>query len=344
MKEFECSVGVICYNEEANIGRLLSALVNQELQRVSIREIIVVSSACTDKTDEIVLKFIEEFNLDSRSGSGMTDLDSRSGSGMTDLDSRSESGMTEKDTGVESGMTDLAVKPRISLIRQKTRQGKSSAINLFLKEATASILIVESGDTIPRKDAIEKLVSAFRDNRVGAVGGRPVPVNSRDTLMGFAVHLLWKLHHRMALINPKLGELIAFRRLMDQIAVQSAVDEATIEAIIKRMGLILKYIPDAIINNKGPENLPDFIKQRRRIQSGHLWLKRTAGYAVASQDGGLLLKILLQEILEKPSDVLKILFVIILEVYSRLLGSWDFLVLKKNPYVWDISLSTKKLG
>ena len=48
------SVGVIAYNEEANIGQILGALVRQRVERVRIAEIIVVSSASTDRTDEIV--------------------------------------------------------------------------------------------------------------------------------------------------------------------------------------------------------------------------------------------------------------------------------------------------
>ncbi|MGI6716008.1 MAG: glycosyltransferase family 2 protein [Eubacteriales bacterium] len=107
--------------------------------------------------------------------------------------------------------------PQVKLIRQARREGKSSAINLFLAQATSPYLVVISGDVIPAPRTIERLVSAFRDERIGATGGRPVPVNDENTFMGFAVHLLWRLHHRMAMISPKLGEMIAFRKLMESI-------------------------------------------------------------------------------------------------------------------------------
>jgi len=38
------SVGITAHNEEANIGRLLDALLNQHLHEVEITEIIVVAS------------------------------------------------------------------------------------------------------------------------------------------------------------------------------------------------------------------------------------------------------------------------------------------------------------
>ena len=49
-----CSIGVTAYNEEANIGHLLAALLDQHLHSVDIVEIIVVASACTDRTVPIV--------------------------------------------------------------------------------------------------------------------------------------------------------------------------------------------------------------------------------------------------------------------------------------------------
>jgi cellulose synthase/poly-beta-1,6-N-acetylglucosamine synthase-like glycosyltransferase len=171
-----------------------------------------------------------------------------------------------------------------------------------------------------------------------------MPVNKQNTFMGYAVHLFWRLHHRMALISPKLGEMIVFRKVMDCIPAESAVDEASIEALIRDAGLSLLYVPDAIIHNKGPENLRDYIKQRRRIQNGHLWLINQQGYKVISQDQSTLFKVILTELWDNPFDIFKIKVVILLELYCRILGSWDYYVRKKNPFTWDIALSTKRLN
>lgn len=292
--KLSCSLGVFAYNEAGNILALLKALDAQILSDVQIAEIIVVSSASTDGTDELVTEY-------------------------------------------------AASHPKVRLIRQAKREGKSSAINLFLAEAKSELLVVISGDVIPGTTTIEKLVAAFADPSIGATGGRPVPVNDERTFMGYAVHLLWRLHHRMALISPKLGEMIAFRRLMAAIPADSAVDEASIEAIVRQHGLKLRYIPQAIISNKGPLNLTDFIKQRRRIQNGHLWLQQRQGYKVVSQEGGTLFRIILDELREYPLSAPKVLAVMALEMYCRLLGTWDFQVKKKNPFAWDIAHSTKNL-
>ncbi len=49
-EKIRCSVGITAYNEEANIGRLLQAILDQRLYEVEICEIIVVASGCTDRT------------------------------------------------------------------------------------------------------------------------------------------------------------------------------------------------------------------------------------------------------------------------------------------------------
>lgn len=246
--------------------------------------------------------------------------------------------------GTDALVADFALQhPRFRLITQAQREGKSSAINVFMKAASSDILVVISGDVIPSNETIELLVSAFADPQIGATGGRPLPINSDGSFMTYAVHLLWRLHHRMALISPKLGEMIAFRKVMEGIPADSAVDEASIESIIKTAGLSLRYIPEALIHNKGPEHIKDFIKQRRRIQNGHLWLMQHQQYQVISQDKSTLGKILMQELASRPQDILKLGMVAALELYCRMLGSWDYHVKKKNPFAWEIASSTKQV-
>src|SRR5436190_13279106 len=52
-----CGVGIMAYNEEANIGRLLAALSAQKTRVASLDEIVVVASGCTDRTEAIVQEF-----------------------------------------------------------------------------------------------------------------------------------------------------------------------------------------------------------------------------------------------------------------------------------------------
>jgi len=285
----------MAYNEEANIGRLLEAVLNQKLIHGYLNEIIVVASGCTDGTEEIVRNF------------------------------------EKKDK-------------RIKLLVQPKREGKASAINLFLAEASGDVLILESADTIPNEDCLDLLIAPFEDPHIGMTGAHPIPVNRRDNFIGFAVNLMWSLHHKIALMTPKLGELVAFRKFVAQIPKDTAVDEASIEAIVREAGFNLCYVPGAVVKNKGPETVRDFLKQRRRIAAGHQNLARTQSYRVSTSSPLKILSILIREHSWGVKNTIWTMGAIGLEMIGRGLGYYDLYMKKKNPFVWDVARSTKDLG
>ncbi|MFP3870915.1 MAG: glycosyltransferase [Syntrophobacteria bacterium] len=233
---------------------------------------------------------------------------------------------------------------RVRLIRQRHREGKASAVNLFLREARNDILVLESADTLPLGNTVEELVGPLRDPEVGMTGAHPRPLNSKDTFIGGVVHLMWELHHRMALENPKLGEMVAFRRVVNHIPTETAVDEASIEAAICNAGLSLVYVPEALVLNKGPETVRDFLVQRRRIQAGHLWLQEHSGYRVSTRSPFRILSHLVRVTPRSGKGMLSALSAVVLETLGRGLGWIDFKVLKRNPFVWQVASSTKSLG
>jgi biofilm PGA synthesis N-glycosyltransferase PgaC len=293
--KIRCSVGITAYNEEANIGRLLQAMLNQRLYDVEIAEIIVVASGCTDRTEEIVREYMEE-------------------------------------------------EPRIQLYVQEQREGKTSAINVFLKHAREKICVLESGDTLPREDTIDKMVSMFRDPGVGMTGAQKVAVNTPDHIVGVLSHLRLKMEHQLCLEIPRLGELIAFRKVFDQIPPDVAMDEAFVEALIIRRGMQVRYAPDAVVYNMGPETVGDFVTQRRRNYAGHLYLKDKYGYRVSSLQNTRVARLALEEVWGAIRLVGTLGILAVLEVYSRILGAWDYRVRKKKHVVWDMAWTTKDPG
>lgn len=235
----------------------------------------------------------------------------------------------------------------VELLVQENREGKASAINLFLSKAEGDVIVIESADTIPEEDTIEELVRPFQDTNVGMAGAHPVPVNSDATFMGFTVHLFWRLHHLLALGHPKLGELIAFRNIVPRIPQDTAVDEATIEAIITKAGYRVFYAKDAIVRNKGPDTVRDFLKQRRRIGAGHRHLRKTLGYMVSTMEVRNLLGLFAQVLRDTPCNLRIILWTcgsILLEIIGRLLGEYDYYIKRKNPFAWEIAETTKNLA
>ena len=252
---------------------------------------------------------------------------------------------------VASGCTDdteaivraaAAADPRIRLISQPTRQGKASAMNLFLRDAACDVLVLSSADLLPSEDAIERLVSPFADPEVGMTACRPEPVNDPATFMGFAAHLLWDLHHRMNLAGFKAGEMIAFRKVFTRIPPHTAVDEASVEPLIRGQGFGVRYVPDAVVYNKGPETVDDFLRQRRRIYAGHLEMQAALGYSVSTMSGGKIAGLLLRNLDWRPKQLFWTARVVALEVYGRYLGRQDYRA-RRSHTVWEIAATTKEL-
>jgi poly-beta-1,6-N-acetyl-D-glucosamine synthase len=233
---------------------------------------------------------------------------------------------------------------RIKLLIQKERMGKSSAVNLFLKHAKAKIVVCAGADTIPYGDVIEKLISPFSNQKIGMTGARPIPSDSQDCFFGFAAHLLWELHHQVALMSPKMGEMVAYRKIFERIPYASAVDEATVEPLIVGQGYMLKYIPNAIVLNKGTENLAEFMKQRRRIYSGHLSLKKIQGYQVSTLGLGKTLIAWLKVLKPNFKYLIWSPMVAFLEMTARILGTYDYHFQKNKHVIWERVESTKNLN
>jgi biofilm PGA synthesis N-glycosyltransferase PgaC len=291
-----CSIGIMAYNEEANIGRTIHAVLQQQGPSMRIEEVIVVASGCTDRTVPIV--------------------------------------------------TDIALQePRVRLCVQEKREGKASAINLFLKQAISPVVVLIGADVIPEVSALEYLCAPLKEPKIGMVGGRPVPVNDPATFMGHAVHLLWRLHDRLARIHPKLGEVIAFRNVISGIPTDSPVDEISIQALISQLGYQLIYEPASIVYNKGPLTIRDFLKQRRRIHAGHLQTRDRQNYEASTMKASPIIFQLLtchDFTMSTPKQVLWTLATVMLEGYARLQGTLDYR--RKHAYhIWEMVDSTKDL-
>lgn len=294
MDSIRCSVGVTAYNEEANIGKLLQALLDQQLETVAITDIVVVASACADNTVPIIQDYAGR-------------------------------------------------DPRIRLIIQERREGKPAAVNLFLQAAREEICVLESGDTLPRFDSIEKLVAPFADPQVGMTGAQKIPVNTPSDVVGYLSHLRLRMEHELCLEIPRLGELIAFRKVLDRIPPDVAMDEAFVEALVIQRGLQVLYAPDAVVYNMGPTKVGDFILQRRRNYAGHLHLRRKYGYKVSSLDNTRVIKIAWQEFAGAIRIIFYLAWLGSLELISRTLGAYDYYIRGRKHVVWDMAWSTKNV-
>lgn len=290
-KKVNVSICLTAYNEEKNIGNLLASLLKQETRLIHINHIVVISSACTDRTNEIVKEY-------------------------------------------------MLLDNRIRLIEEKERKGKASAINTFLKQCNDPLVVVQSTDTVCHPNCIEYLCRPMvADKTIGMTGGAPVPTNDPHTFLGYVVHTWWWFHRNI----PRFGEIIAFRNILPSISVNTAVDEAWIQAKFVQMEYKVVHIDDAVIYNKGSDTISDIIKQRRRIYNGHSRLKEEEGVKITHMTKSMLYLLLFKYKLRTFRHLLWLCGGILIEIIAQILGRWDKHMHNKNPVIWDIARSTKEL-
>lgn len=292
------SVGICAHNEVANIEKIIRSVLDQRLSAdQKLKEIIVVSSASTDGTNEIVRHLIE------------------------------------KDK-------------RIKLITERKRRGKSRAVNKFIKQASTKYLVLSSADLVLDKFCLDILIRELRKKYVGMTAPRVIPINRSDNIPGYAVHLQYRLFHRINLQfpeRPRVGELIAFKKIFDRIPPASAVDEANIEPLIYLQDYKIKYCPEAIVNNKGSENIRDLLSQRRRIYAGHTELTKKYGYHVVTYSNSRVVGALLANFDWDVRNWPLLFSVVCLEAVARLAGLVDYHFRFRNHTVWKIAKSSKDL-
>lgn len=291
----EVAIGICAYNEEQTIAKSIRSIFSQTLNEVTIKEVIVVASGCTDNTAAIVQDLMKEY-------------------------------------------------PILRLIVQEKREGKNSAINAYLDAKTTDIVVMLNADNVfATEDSLEQLVLPFADEHVGITGGRPVPVNSPKDNVGYAVNMMWLMHHNLALIHPKIGEIIAFRDIGTRLRTDLQSDEDTLRMRLEEAGYACIYTPKCIIYNRGPETEEDFKKQRIRVNIGEVTMKNLYDYNIPTWNRSLLWKSFLKSAWELGFHPLKILYTVHLEKYCRKTAIKHVKENKDSMACWERVDSTKKL-
>jgi poly-beta-1,6-N-acetyl-D-glucosamine synthase len=246
------------------------------------------------------------------------------------------------DDGTDEVVEAMARKDRrIQLISERERLGKAHAVNQFLAKSKADIIVMISADVLPLGNCIDKILEPFNDEEVGMTGCKVKPINGQHSACGNVVRFIWKLHDVTSKIEPKFGELIAFRReAVDFIDPTVIADEAFIEMKVKEFGFKFKYVGDAVVLNRGPETWFELLEQRKRVYEGHLQLREKYGYNVSTMKTGNLFRLLRMGY--KRTKPQYVVLAVMVETLARGLGMFSFRT-HRSTHVWKILKTTKQL-
>lgn len=134
--------------------------------------------------------------------------------------------------------------PRVRLIRQAPRQGKTAALNLAVPEARGEIVVFSDANSLYRPDAIRHLVANFADRSVGYVTGKMIYTNADGSLVGDGCSAFMRYENWLRVGETCIGSVVG---------VDGGVD-AVRRSLYPRMR---------------PDQLPDFVLPLSVVEQGY---------------------------------------------------------------------------
>jgi len=242
---------------------------------------------------------------------------------------------------------------RVELIEEKTRTGKTNAINLILANCHAGVVTLVGADIRLPQDSVGEILRAISDDRVAVVGGLPVVENSESGIVAKSATIIWRvMRNAMTELGSRgelsfvMGELYCFRTdLVERIPPEVMNDDAYVATFARNRGFKVVHAANANFVLKVPSTITDYIAQRRRVTFGHLQIKAQMGRfanieGMALDQTAILARAMIREAASHLMSMIRAMFLLELEVMVRLLA-WLDLWTGKQHTLWNTIATTK---
>lgn len=133
--------------------------------------------------------------------------------------------------------------PRIRLLRQSPRQGKTAGLNWAIEQAKGEILVFSDANSQFGDQALVKLASCFADPEVGYVTGKMVYVNQEGNLVGDGCSAYMRYENHLRSLESRVSSVVGV--------------DGGIDAVRREL-----YQP------MNPDQLPDFVQPLRVVAQG----------------------------------------------------------------------------
>jgi poly-beta-1,6-N-acetyl-D-glucosamine synthase len=188
---------------------------------------------------------------------------------------------------VASGCSDRTVEvaerwtrrdPRVRLVVEADRGGKSRALGEVFRRAVGDAIVLLNADAQARPGALAALLRRSSSlSRPFAVMGQPRPAPGPDDPIHAMVRLLWALHdelHAAALADgdgTHLSDELWLLSLPLATVLPSGIinDGSYLGAWLAQHGASRRYAREAVVDTEAPRSLREHLEQRRRILAGH---------------------------------------------------------------------------
>jgi cellulose synthase/poly-beta-1,6-N-acetylglucosamine synthase-like glycosyltransferase len=177
--------------------------------------------------------------------------------------------------GSDDGTDDLVRgidDPRVRLLRQEPRAGKTSGLNLGVPEATGEIVVFSDANSIYREDTLRNLVAPLSDPNVGYVTGRMVYRAPDGSLTGEGCSAYMAYENTLRRWETDLGSIVgvdggvdAMRRSLYRPMRVDQLPDFVQPLTVREQGYRVVYAPGALLYEDALARTEDEFRMRVRV-------------------------------------------------------------------------------
>ncbi len=168
--------------------------------------------------------------------------------------------------------------PRVRLVRQEPRQGKTSALNLAVPLARGEILVFSDANSLYAPDAVRRLVDPLADPQVGYVTGRMVYRAADGSLTGEGCSAYMRYENQLRAWETRLGSIVgvdggvdAMRRVIYTPMRADQLPDFVQPLTVREKGLRVVYEPRALLYEDALAEARDEFRMRVRVALRAWW-------------------------------------------------------------------------
>ena len=177
----------------------------------------------------------------------------------------------ESDDGTDHIVVGIG-NPRVRLIRQAPRAGKTSALNLAMPEATGEIIVFSDANSLYAPDTLKNLVAPLADPKVGYVTGRMVYKAPDGSLTGEGCSAYMRYENNLRAWETNLGSIVgvdggvdAMRRGIYRPMNADQLPDFVQPLTVREQGYRVVYEPSALLYEDALAEAGDEFRMRVRV-------------------------------------------------------------------------------
>jgi cellulose synthase/poly-beta-1,6-N-acetylglucosamine synthase-like glycosyltransferase len=168
--------------------------------------------------------------------------------------------------------------PRVRLMRQVPRAGKTSGLNLAMPQVRGDIVLFSDANSIYDRSALRTLVRNFSDPRVGYVSGQMKYVNPDGSMVGDGCTAYMRYENFLRSVETRIGSIVgvdggvdAVRRQLYQPMRADQLPDFVLPLNVVEQGYRVVFEPDAVLREDALNSQSSEYRMRVRVALRAFW-------------------------------------------------------------------------